>query len=168
MGGSLTIRRPGSRDTDRIRELNEVALRQVGVYVEGADPDLEDIEGEYLETGGEFLVGEYEGLVVATGAYHSPSFYYDQFLGELPEHTAEITRMRVAPEYQGRGFGETIYDELERRARSSEIERLLLDTTLRQEAARNLYEKKGFREIEREEVDFGNGPMTMVFYEKAL
>lgn len=168
MGESLTLRRPDSSDTARIRELNEVALRQVNVYVEGADSDLENIREEYLETDGEFLVGEYDGRIVATGAYHSPSYYYDEFLGELPEQTVEITRMRVDPDYQRRGFGETVYDELERRARDDDINTLVLDTTARQEVARNLYEKKGFREIEREEVDFGDDSMVMVFYQKEL
>jgi len=143
-------------------------MRQVGAFVEGVDPDLEDIEGTYLEADGEFIVGECDGKIVAMGAYNSPSFYYDEIRGDLPDHTVEITRMRVDPAYQGRGFGESIYDELERRARSSDIERLVLDTTLRQAAARNLYEKKDFREVIREEADLDGEEFTMIFYEKKL
>ena len=57
--------------------------------------DLLDIEGVYLAGDGEFLVGVCNEQVVAMGALRKTSPGY-----------AEIKRMRVAPAFRRRGFGQ--------------------------------------------------------------
>lgn len=169
MPPSLEIRRYRPGDVERIRELNVVAMRAVGACVEGApDPDLRDVEGTYLDGGGEFLVGELDGRVVAMGAFHPAEGYVTDFVGDLPEGTAEITRMRVDPDHQRRGYGQRIYDELERRAVAAGYGHLVLDTTARQVGAQRLYETNGFTEVHRERVDFGETVLEMIFYLKTL
>lgn len=69
------------------------------------DKDLNDIENIYLK-GGDFIVGELEGKVIAMGAFKRKD-----------EEAAEIKRMRVHPDFQGRGFGQAILEELEKRAK---------------------------------------------------
>jgi hypothetical protein len=59
-------------DHAAIRALHEVALRRVSAFAESPearawDRDLDDIEGRYLATVGEFLVGETGDIVVAMG-----------------------------------------------------------------------------------------------------
>lgn len=171
MEGELSIRQYRPADQKRILQLHVGPMEDVDAFVDGEDEfdtDLEDIESAYLDSGGDFLVGEFDGQIVAMGAYKPPSEYFTHFLGELSEETAEITRMRVDSEYQGRGFGEKLYDELERRACADGFEELILDTTHRQKAAQGLYEKKDFREIKRQDVEFDGDSFIMIFYKKIL
>lgn len=154
MSPDLTIRRFEPGDGERVRELDERALREVNAYVddpavvqqmhpddkETFDEDLYDIAGKYLDAGGEFLVGVVDGEIVAMGALERES-----------NARARLTRMRVQPEFQREGFGQAILDELEQRARELGFEELLLDTTARQEAARAFYEANGYAQFAREQ-----------------
>ncbi len=94
-----------------------------------------------------------EGLVVAMGALKRTS----------PER-AEIKRMRVHPEYQGRGYGQLILDELEAHARALGYRTLHLDTSILQLPAQRLYEKNGFREVGRDIYQ----QLEVILYEKPL
>jgi hypothetical protein len=69
-----------------------LGLQQVGAYAGDGpwDNDLRDIEHIYLKNRGVFLVGVYEGRVVAMGALRKSS-----------DERAEIKRMRVHPDVQG-------------------------------------------------------------------
>lgn len=167
----LCIRRYEPADQRRVLELHVEPMEAVDAFVdtEEADhEDLMDITDTYIEAGGDFLVGECEGKIVGMGAFRPPSSYLEYFLDELPPGTAEVTRMRVDSDYQGRGYGQQLYEEIERRARIAGVQRFVLDTTQRQVATRGLYETNGFRETHREDVEFGGTSLTMIFYEKPL
>ena len=153
--GKLQIRRYEPRDNETVRWLHETALRKAGIYIEEEgwyDEDMDDIESFYLENGGEFLVGTIEGEVVAMGA-----------LGKTGSGRAEIKRMRVAPYFQGRGFGKGMLALLERRAAELGYATLHLDTAVGQRVARNLYEANGYREVCRGVM----GGFECIFYEKS-
>lgn len=116
MTDSLPIRQYRPTDTDRVHEFHEAALRAAGGFVEGAsEPDLDAIEETYL-TDGDFLVGELDDRIVAMGAFRPAQGYITEFL-DCSETTAELKRMRVDPDHQRQGYGQTVYDELECRAR---------------------------------------------------
>lgn len=151
----LRIRRYQPADRAAVRQLHEVALRAVGAHAGRGpwDDDLDDIEGAYLRDGGEFLVGLHAGRLVAMGALRPGT-----------DGRAELKRMRVLPELQGHGFGQAILDALERRARALGFSVLHLDTSTRQEAARGLYAKNGYREVRRAE---WRG-LELIFMEKRL
>jgi GNAT superfamily N-acetyltransferase len=152
----FTVRRYGASDDDaRLRDLHERALCEVDAYVEAPvwDADLDAIEETYLDAGGEFLVGELDDEIVAMGA-----------LKPRDERTAELTRMRVAPDHQQRGYGTRLLAELEACARELGYVRLVLDTTERQVGARRLYEKSGYERVTETE---WRG-YTVLFYEKSL
>ncbi len=151
-GDTLRIRRYEAADHPDVLRLHETALREVGAYVEeeGWDEDLLDIESAYLGDG-EFLVGFYRGRLVAMGAFRRTG----------PDR-AEIKRMRVEPGFQGRGFGQAMLSALEDRAVEQGCTTLHLDTTVRQEAARRLYVRNGYRETGRGRV----WSFDCVFYEK--
>lgn len=153
--GVLQIRRYQPTDRDVVWALHEEALSAVGAYVGPGpwDEDLHAIEAVYLDAGGEFLIGVVAGQIVAMGALRRTT----------PER-AEIKRMRVRPALQGRGLGEALLAALERRARELGYRTLHLDTTTRQDAARRLYAKNGYREVRRAE---WRG-LHMIFYEKTL
>ena len=150
----LHLRRYEPDDHASVLCLHEAGLREMGTFIEepGFDLDLRDIEGVYLSGDGEFLVGVCEGQVVAMGA-----------LKKTSPGMAEVKRMRVAPAFRQRGFGQEILDELHRRAAELGYTTLHLDTGVNHEAARNLYEANGYQKTRRGLV----GPVECVFYEKS-
>ncbi len=117
------------------------------------DEDFKDIEATYIKSGGEFLVGIISGRVVAAGA-----------LRKLDDNKAEIKRLRVDPEFQRRGFGQTILSSLESRAKELGFSSLQLDTSIVQEAASKLYEKNGYQEYDRRLI----GGLGYIFYKKNI
>jgi len=116
----FTLRRYESADREAVEYLHVHAIQQAGAYLGRGpwDDDVYAIEEVYLSNRGEFLIGECHGLFVAMGALKRTS----------PER-AEIKRMRVHPDYQGRGYGQLILDELEARARALGYQTLHLDTS---------------------------------------
>ena len=137
----LEIRRYESSDYDEVWNLHVSGLQNVGAYLGNGpwDNDLYNIEDAYLHNRGEFLIGIYEGRIVAMGAFRKTT-----------TELAEIKRMRVHPDFQGRGFGQIMLDELEIRALALGYTKLHLDTSVKQAAAQKLYMKNGFRETGRE------------------
>jgi ribosomal protein S18 acetylase RimI-like enzyme len=169
MGSGLSIRRYQQSDLDRVRELHEIAMREVGAFIEGApDPDLQDIEGAYLDADGEFLVGEIGGEVVAMGAFRPATGYITEFLDGISGNAAEIKRMRVAPEHQKNGYGTQIFAELQERAQERDYTELVLDTGPTQEAAKRLYEANGFEEQSREQIEIEDQIFSLIFYRKNI
>ncbi|NUB92636.1 GNAT family N-acetyltransferase [Haloterrigena sp. SYSU A121-1] len=168
---ALRVRRFEPADADLIRELHETAMRDVGAYVADVpDEDLETVTETYFESGGEFLVGEREGRIVAMGAFRpvDGTDFVAQVLPDLPESTVELTRMRVDPGYQRRGYGRRVATELERRARERGATQIVLDTRPTQTAARGLYETLGYEEAARERIEGFGEPFELVFYRKSI
>ena len=60
---------------------------------------------------------------------------------------ADVMTVATAPTQQGKGIGRLLLDELVRRAASRGCEAVLLEVRADNEAARNLYERKGFEVI---------------------
>lgn len=151
----LEIRRYEPGDQGAVWKLHVLGLQQVGAYAGDGpwDDDVRHIESAYLNNHGEFLVGRWEGRIVAMGA-----------LRRTDERRAEIKRMRVQSDFQGRGFGQSILMALEARARELGYTTLHLDTSTIQVAAQKLYLKNGYQEIERR-MHLG---MLCIFYEKEL
>lgn len=168
MTPDLTVRRYRSADDARVREVHEAALRDAGAYVEGVpEPDLEDVVGAYLEVGGEFLVGEVDGCVVASGAFGPADGPVTEHL-DVSDGAAELKRMRVDQANHRRGYGRRIYDELERRAREHGFWTLVLDTMPELTAARRLYESEGFEVVHRERSEQAGEEFELLYYRKRL
>ena len=154
----VVLRRYQSSDKEAVWQLHNLALSQAGVHGGNGpwDDDLHQIEDIYLRDG-EFVVG-----VVETGA--EASIVAMGALKRTSAERAEIKRMRVHPDDQGKGHGQQLLTYLENRARELSFKVLHLDTTDKQEAAQGLYVKNGYREVERKQ---WRG-MTLIFYEKKL
>jgi len=118
-------------------------------------PDLADIEGTFLATGGEFLVVELDGHVVGMGGYRPDA-----------GARAEILRVRVHPATRRRGIGRALMAELERRAASNGLTTMHLDTATNQPAAMEFYQNLGYREVGREHQP--SWTWTLVYYVKTL
>jgi ribosomal protein S18 acetylase RimI-like enzyme len=155
IGVSFTLRRYTPADQEAVEFLHVHAMQQTGAYLGRGpwDDDVYAIEATYLHQQGDFLIGEWGGRFVAMGGFRPTS----------PERV-EIKRMRVHPDYQGRGLGQIILSELEARARAQGYTTLHLDTSPAQVAARRLYEKNGFYPVGRTII---NG-LEVILYEKSL
>ncbi len=151
----LRIRQYQASDHDAVWSLHNRALQAIHAHAGNGpwDDDLHQIETAYLRSGGEFLVGTWDGQLVAMGA-----------VKRLTRERAEIKRMRVDPAYQRRGFGQALLTALERRAVELGYTMLQLDTIVQQEAAQRLYAKNGFREVRRSVT----GTWECIVYEKPL
>jgi len=164
----IDIRRFQPGDGERIRELNEVAMATTPEYVPDVpDEDLQAVRRHYLDDGGEFIVGTVDDTIVATGAYAAPSEWKAEY-ADLGSDTTELTRMRVDPEWHGRGFGSAIYHELEQRARSDGYRRFVLDTGTENDVARGFYESLGFECLREVSVDFRDSTIELALYEKSI
>lgn len=166
MADELVVRRYRPGDGERIRELHETTMREEGALVDEdselfellpdhveLDADLHDVSGAYFEAGGEFLVGERDDEIVATGAFRPTD-----------DATVEVERMRVAPDFQQQGYGQRILDALETEAVERGFTGFVLDTLARLRGARNFYEKNGYRETERKTA----GEYELCFYRKSV
>lgn len=166
----LAVRRYESGDRECVRRLAAVAMADAPEYVPGApDPDLADVPGHYLEAGGEFLVGTVDGEgIVAMGAYGDVDEWKEPEIEGLARPVREVTRMRVDPAWQRRGFGRAIYRELEDRAREDGVRALVLDTGAENDRARGFYEAVGFDHLRTRTVDFGVVSLDLALYRKRL
>ena len=151
----FTLRSYTPADKEAVEDLHVYAIKLTGAYLGRGpwDDDVYSIEESYLNNGGVFLIGERDGTFVAMGALHRTT-----------AERAQVKRMRVHPDYQGRGFGQTILDELERRAQSLGYKTLHLDTSVLQVPAQKLYEKNGYQRVG---TDIYQG-VDVILYEKEL
>lgn len=151
----LCVRRYRAADHGAVWAVHNAALNAVGAHVGNGpwDDDLHHIDEVYLQDRGEFLVGECEGEVVAMGA-----------LRRVSAEEAKVTRMRVRPDRQRRGFGQAILERLEARAAELGYRRLSLETTVGQVAAQALYRKNGYVETGRAQMH----GFDVILYQKTL
>jgi GNAT superfamily N-acetyltransferase len=75
----------------------------LGMTQQQDEADLMAIEKVYVRTNGEFLLGLLDKRVIAMGGFK-----------RLSNDSAELRRMRVALDLQGRGYGTLLLHELER------------------------------------------------------
>lgn len=152
----LNIRRYKSSDKDAIWRLHQQALEPTGAMLPGGpwnDDDLNNIENEYINNSGDFLVGTIDNEIVCIGA-----------LRKKTDSIGEIKRMRVHPDFQRKGFGQIILDLLEEKANILGYKVLCLDTTTKQIPAQKLYEKNGYYQTGRTSY----AGLEIILYEKKL
>lgn len=102
------------------------------------NPDLNDIQASYIDSGGIFVIFEVEGKLIGTGAL-------------IPEgdNAARIVRVSVHPDYRRAGIGRAITAHLLESARQTGYAKVLVETTDTWEPAIRLYQDFGFVEVAR-------------------
>ncbi|MFB6150538.1 MAG: GNAT family N-acetyltransferase [Haloarculaceae archaeon] len=160
------VRRYEPADEAAVRRVHERALLDAGT--DPADvpgtADLGWIEAAYVEPGGEFLVAEADGEVVATGG-----LVVDDRGGSGGDDAddpveGELFRLAVDPDHQREGYGTAVLDGLEAAARERGVDRLALTTARRQAAATEFYPARGYERVGRER----HGEYELIRFEKRL
>jgi len=112
--------------------------------------DMDDVQTNYFEAGGTFLVVLNGEQVIGSGA-----------LRRLGDKTAELKRMWLLEQYQGYGIGYQLISQLIDFARQSEYDRIRLQTSPKQIRALGFYRKVGFYEIPCYNEDIGEISMEL-------
>lgn len=163
---ATTFRRFRPSDSEAIRHLDRWALSETETDpddIPGRE-DLQDVEANYVATGGDFVVGVVpddggvdtiggepdlgtaDGLVVAMGGYlPNDDGHADE---RSVSGAAELHRMRIAPPLQGEGLGKRLLVELEERAQAAGFDRLLATTATRQPRALAFYPSQGYERVD--------------------
>jgi GNAT superfamily N-acetyltransferase len=107
----------------------------LGMSQQQDEADLVAVEDIYLRSRGEFLLGFIGVRLIAMGGFK-----------RLSDDLAELRRMRISRDLQGRGYGTLILCELERRAFQFGVRTLCLDTARRRPLTLEFYRKHGYQE----------------------
>lgn len=114
---------------------------------QGKLSEMDDVQENYIENGGTFLVTVDDGRIIGTGA-----------IRWLEEGVCELKRMWLLSEYHGQGLGYRMMQELFKIARDMGYKTIRLETDrVVQTRAVKFYRKLGFYEIPR----FGDDPDDM-------
>jgi ribosomal protein S18 acetylase RimI-like enzyme len=154
-----TVRRARASDGPRLRVLYRETMRAAGTDpddVPGTD-DLADVHSTYVDPGGEFLVVETDGRVVAMGGLTVDG-------EDLADGEGELFRLGVDTDYQRQGLGSEVVSALEQAARDRGLDRIVLTTARRQAAAAEFYPARGYEEVGRER----EGEYELVHFSKRL
>ena len=101
--------------------------------------DMDDIQRNYFEKGGIFLVMLDDNHLIGTGAVR-----------QLEDDICELKRLWVLSQYHGKGLGYRMLQELFSFAREKGYKRIWLQTdAVQQSRALEFYRRLGFHEIPR-------------------
>ncbi len=144
MNNKLVIREYQNSDLIQVLDLHKKAMEEINAYKGDGpwDDDLKNIIKNYSNNFGLFLVGLIDNKIIAMGAFR-----------KIDKNVAEIKRMRTYPEYQGKGYGKMILDELIKFAKELNYKELILETSDKQIVAKKLYANFGFIEFKKENID---------------
>lgn len=169
------------KDTDKVLALitdiivNEFHFRlELQENVGGLDSDLLHIEDHYNRSCGCFWVAEEDNNNHHNNniVNHAMSNSIIGTIGvrrlklqqEQTSKTCELKRMYVLKPYRNRGIAQKMLDEAIEFAKSAGYSRIVLDSSKWLTAARSLYLKNEFKDIER----YNNNYRADVFMEKVL
>lgn len=137
------IRQFELHDQDTVRRLILIGLGEhFGWIDELRNPDLNDIETNYIKQGHSCIVAEIDGRVVGTGALLTES-----------KDVGRIVRVSVNKSNRRNGIGRALVTQLLAIARQKGFTRVCVATTSGWQDAIGLYQHCGFTEYERNDED---------------
>jgi putative acetyltransferase len=101
------------------------------------EEELASLPGKYLPPTGQLLLATSDGAAAGCVA-----------LREIDGSACEMKRMFVYPQFQGKGIGRALAEVLINEARGLGYTSMRLDTSIRQNEAKALYQRLGFQVIE--------------------
>ena len=119
----------------------EKCFSAIGIPYSPADrhADIADIEYHYMQNGCFWCLFDNE-ILVGTVALR---------LLDAENKTAELKRMFILPEYQGKGYGRKLLEFAVAYAKKQQYNKICLDTRKQFFAAQHLYRSCGFHETEK-------------------
>lgn len=117
--------------------------QRFGFFLEGINPDIDDIHAHYIAKGDVFVVVEKAGAIIGCGAVIAEPD---------TENTARIVRVSVAADQQGQGIGRGISEHLLGRAKAMGYAEVLVETNHDWHSALRLYQSLGFAEYMRKPI----------------
>ena len=131
----ITYRRARNNDSDAIQRILKAALKEYDLKLPAdySFSDIENLEKEYLNATGEFIVLLSEQEIIG-------------FFALLPSnnHQIELKRLYLTASERGKGLGKFILDLALKIAKKSGYHRIHLETTSKFGEAVSLYRKYGF------------------------
>lgn len=159
------IRRIQSRDDRRVAQLIRETLTEFQCTGPGYalhDAEVDSMSAAYEGDDRAFYVIELDGEVHGCGGF-AP------LAGAPPERrVGEIRKMYLDPSLRGRGAGRALLERILEGMRAAGYEDAYLETTSRMDAARRLYEKAGFRELDERWGDTGHDACDRCFARSLL
>jgi GNAT superfamily N-acetyltransferase len=142
-------------DHDHVWSVHLLCVSEAGVEPTHKHyDDIFHIEEQYIKDGGEFLVGtNLEGHILTMGG-----------LKRLDERTAEIKRLRVHPDHQKKGYGQTLLTKLEQHAHKLGFKHIYMDALANQHGAHKLFKNNGYAEKGPEVIE----GFDVIVFEKSL
>jgi GNAT superfamily N-acetyltransferase len=113
---------------------------------------LHDPQSYVLDKGGLILMAQWEGQTAGTCALLPP---------DRPGFDFELTKMGVAPEFQGKGVGMALGKAILEKARSLGARNVFLESNTVLQPAIELYKKLGFREFKAESSPYRRSNIQM-------
>ena len=116
-------------------------LEDIDLIKEYFDPkdieeELASLPGKYSMPGGRLLLAFYKDQPAGCVAFR-----------KLDDHSCEMKRMFVYPEFHGKGVGNALAKAIIGKAKKAGYATMKLDTSIRQIAAQKLYRRFGFKNI---------------------
>ena len=123
---------------DDARRLFEEYAASLGISLEFQNfgAELATLPGDYAPPEGRLLVALWQGRVAGCIG-----------LRKLADHTCEMKRLYVRPEFRGAKIGRALAEALTAKARAIGYSRMRLDTLPSMDRARAMYASLGFQEI---------------------
>ena len=119
------------------RHLEDLHLIDAYFDAEAFEQELASLPGKYVPPHGQLLLATVDGAPAGCVA-----------LREIDSDSCEMKRMFVYTPFHGKGVGRALADALIREARALGYRTMRLDTSIRQDEAKGLYGRLGFRSIE--------------------
>ena len=152
----MPVRLLTPNDLDRVLAINESGVPGVGPIEAPALAHLVDESSMALVATVDDPIREIVAgfcLVLPPGADYGSVNY--RWFSERYDDFVYLDRVAIAPEFQGRGLGRTLYDEVERRAEAAWF---LLEVNLRprNDGSLAFHDRLGFAEVGQQETDYGH------------
>lgn len=137
---SVTITPYQPSDQEEVKEVVLNGFKEFGFsYHAQYDSDLDD-PSIYLKDGGIFYVLKYKGKIIGTtGIINKGS------------KIAELKRMYVDKNYQGRGYGSMLFDQAIKFCKENGFIKLEFETNKKFKEAHTFYQKRGCKIVREDE-----------------
>jgi GNAT superfamily N-acetyltransferase len=121
----------------KARHREDIHLIDAYFDADAFEQELASLPGEYVPPHGQLLLATWDGTPAGCVA-----------LREIDSASCEMKRMFVYTQFHGKGVGRALADAVINEARALGYRTMRLDTSIRQDEARRLYQRLGFKIIE--------------------